>query len=79
MMFAFSRLWTVLKATLGIGLLVAGSLYSATILDRKGVNPFTAALAEPTTTASIKPAPTKLIFPSVEGPHGRQARGSSWD
>ena len=35
-MHAFTRLWKVLKATLGIGLLVAGALYSATIIDRKG-------------------------------------------
>jgi hypothetical protein len=53
---AFSRLWTGLKATLAIGLLAAGSLYSAKIVDRKGVNPFTAALVEPTTTGSIKPS-----------------------
>ena len=65
-MHAFSRLWTVLKATLGIGLLVAGSLYSATLIDRKGANPFAAALDEPTTTASIKPALTKHVFPSGE-------------
>ena len=66
MMFAFSRLWTVLKATLGIGLLIAGALYSAEIVDRRGANPFAAALIDPTTTASIKPAPTKHVFPSVE-------------
>lgn len=51
---AFSRLWTVLKATLAIGLLAAGSLYSANVVDRKGMNPFAAALVEPATTGSIK-------------------------
>jgi hypothetical protein len=54
-MSAFIRLWTVLKATIAIGLLAAVSLHSAKIVDRKGMNPFTAALAEPTTTGSIKP------------------------
>ena len=55
MLSALSRIWTVLKAALAIGLLAGGSLYSAQIVDRQGVNPFTAALAEPTTTGSIKP------------------------
>ena len=53
---AFSRFRTALKATLAIGLLAAGSLYAAQVVDRKGVNPFTAALAEPMTTGSIKPS-----------------------
>jgi hypothetical protein len=59
MLSAFSRLWTVLKAALAIGLLAAGSLYSAQIIDRRGVHPVTAALAEPTTTGSIKPSRAK--------------------
>ena len=57
MLLAFSRVWTVLKATLAIGLLAAGSLYSANLVDQKGLNPFAVALAEPTTTGSIKVAP----------------------
>jgi hypothetical protein len=51
---AFDRLWTVLKATLAIGLLAAGSLYSANVVDRQGLNSFTAALADPVTTGSLK-------------------------
>lgn len=51
---AFARLWTVLKATLAIALLAAVSLYSANVVDQKGLNPFAAALAEPTTTGSVK-------------------------
>lgn len=51
---AFSRLWTVLKATLAIGLLAAGSLYSANVVDQKGLNPVAAALIDPTTTGSVK-------------------------
>ena len=34
MFLAFSRIWTVLKATLAVGLLAVGSLYSAQIVDR---------------------------------------------
>lgn len=52
---AFGQLWTVLKASLAIGLLAAGSLYSANVVDRPGLNPFAAALNEPTTTGAIKP------------------------
>lgn len=52
---AAGRLWAVLKATLAIGLLAAKSLYPASIVDRKGLNPFAAALAEPLVTGSIKP------------------------
>lgn len=51
---AFRRLLTVLKATLGIGLLAAGSLYSANVVDRQGLNPFAAALTEPTTTGALR-------------------------
>ena len=51
---ALTRLWTVLKATLAIGLLAVGSLYSASIVDKQGLNPFAAALAEPTTTGSVR-------------------------
>ncbi len=51
---ALRRLWTVLKATLAISLLAAGSLYSANVVDRQGLNPFAAALAEPTITGAIK-------------------------
>ena len=54
MVFAFSPLWTILKATLAIALLAAGSLYSANVMDQRGLNPFAAALAEPVTTGSIK-------------------------
>jgi hypothetical protein len=52
---AFSRLWTVLKATLAIGLLVAGSVYSANVVDQKGLNLLAAASIEPTATGSITP------------------------
>ncbi|MHC2002028.1 hypothetical protein ACYQR9_16560 [Methylobacterium sp. CM6241] len=53
---ALVRLWTVLKATLAIGLLAASSLYSASVADRQGLNPFAAALTEPTTTTgAIRP------------------------
>ena len=58
-MFASSRLWAGLKATLAVGLLAAGSLYSASLVDRKGLNPFAAALAEPLATGSIKPVRAK--------------------
>ena len=51
---AFSRLWAILKAMLAVGLLAAGSLYSANVVDRKGLNPFAAALVEPATTGSVK-------------------------
>ncbi|GJD74101.1 MULTISPECIES: hypothetical protein [Methylobacterium] len=51
---AIDRLWTFLKATLAIGLLAAGSLYSANVMDRRGLNPFAAALVEPVTTGSVK-------------------------
>lgn len=51
---ALGRLWTVLKAAMAIGLLAAGSLYSANVVDQKGLNPFAAALTEPVTTGSIK-------------------------
>lgn len=54
MVFAFGPLWTILKATLAVGLLAAGSLYSANVMDQRGLNPFAAALAEPVATASIK-------------------------
>jgi hypothetical protein len=54
MYLAFSWFWTVLKAALAIGVFIGMSLYSAQIVDREGANPFTAALAEPTTTGSIK-------------------------
>lgn len=50
---AFRRLWMVLKSALAIGLLAAGSLYSANVVDRKGMNPFAATLVEPATTGSI--------------------------
>lgn len=53
---AFSRLWTVLKAALAIGLLAAGSLYSANVVDRQGLNPFAAALIDPATTGAIRPS-----------------------
>lgn len=56
---AFSRLWTVLKAAMAIGLLAAGSLYSANVVDQKGLNPFAAALVEPVTTGSVKPSQIK--------------------
>lgn len=52
---AFGRLWTVLKAALAIGLLAAGSLYSANIVDRRGLNPLAAALNEPAMTGTISP------------------------
>ena len=61
---ALDQLWTVLKATLAISLLAAGSLFSANAMDQLGLNPFTAALAEPTTTGSIKPSR------AVRVPHG---------
>ena len=51
---AFTRLWTVLKATLAIGFLAGGSLYSANVLDKQGLNLFAAALAEPMTTGSVR-------------------------
>lgn len=51
---AFDQLWTVLKATLAISLLAAGSLFSANVMDQQGLNPFSAALAEPTATASVR-------------------------
>ena len=51
---AFKRLWTVLKATMAIALLAAGSLYSANVVDKQGLNPFAAALMEPVTTGSVK-------------------------
>ena len=41
---AFDQLWTVLKATLAISLLAAGSLFSANVMDQQGLNPFSAAL-----------------------------------
>lgn len=53
---AFTRLRTVLKATLAIGFLAGGSLYSANVLDKQGLNPFAAAMAEPTITGSVKPS-----------------------
>jgi hypothetical protein len=53
---AFSRIWTVLKATVAIGLLAGLSLYSANVVDQRGLNPFAAALTEPTTTGTIKTA-----------------------
>lgn len=55
MLSAVSRFWTVLKAALAIGLLAVGSLYSASIVDKQGLNPFAAALTDPVTTGSIKP------------------------
>lgn len=54
MLTVFGRLWTALKATVAIGLLAGLSLYSANVVDQKGLNPFAAALTEPTTTGSIK-------------------------
>jgi hypothetical protein len=51
---AFNGFRTVLKTTLAIGLLAAGSLYSANVMDQRGLNPFAAALVEPTTTGSVK-------------------------
>ena len=39
MFLAFSRIWTVLKATLAVGLLAVGSLYSAQIVDRIADDP----------------------------------------
>jgi hypothetical protein len=51
---AFDRLWTVLKATLAISLLAAGSLFSANVMDQQGLNPFAAALVDPVTTGSLK-------------------------
>jgi hypothetical protein len=54
MLFALGRLWTVLKAALAIGLLAVGSLYSANVVDQKGLNPFAAALGEPVITGSIR-------------------------
>ncbi|KQP38376.1 hypothetical protein ASF49_05075 [Methylobacterium sp. Leaf104] len=56
---ALGRLATVLKATLAIGLLAALSLYSADIADRKGLNPFAAALAEPVSTGSVRAIPNR--------------------
>ncbi|KQO67997.1 hypothetical protein ASG51_10055 [Methylobacterium sp. Leaf465] len=56
---ATGRLWTVLKATLGIGLLAALSLYSASVVDQRGLNPFAAALAEPATTGTVKASLTR--------------------
>ncbi|MGU3359993.1 hypothetical protein ACLBWX_06625 [Methylobacterium sp. M6A4_1b] len=53
---AFSRLWITVKAILAVGLLAAGSLYSATIVDRKDQSTFASALVEPALTGSIKPA-----------------------
>jgi len=50
---ALGRLWTVLKAAMAIGLLAAGSLYSANVVDQKGLNPFAAALGEPATTGAV--------------------------
>jgi hypothetical protein len=49
-----SQLWSGLKATLAIGLLAAGSLYSAKLVDERGLNPFAAALGEPAVTGSIQ-------------------------
>jgi hypothetical protein len=51
---ALIRLWIGLKATLTIGLLAAGSLYSAKIVDERGLNLFAAALGEPAVTGSIQ-------------------------
>jgi len=51
---ALIRLWIGLKATLAIGLLAAGSLYSAKIVDERGLNPFAATLGEPAVTGSIQ-------------------------
>jgi hypothetical protein len=51
---AIGRLWTALKAILAIGLMAILSLHTAKIAERKGVNPFTAALVDPVTTGSIK-------------------------
>lgn len=56
---ALSQLWIGLKATLAIGLLAAGSLYSAKIVDERGVNPFVAALGEPVVTGSIQSGRTR--------------------
>jgi len=53
---AFNRIWTVLKATVAIGLLAGLSLYSANVVDQRGLNPFAAALTEPTMTGAIKTA-----------------------
>ncbi|WP_156653424.1 hypothetical protein [Methylobacterium sp. Leaf111] len=50
---AFNGFWTVLKTTLAIGLLAAGSLYSDNVMDQRGFNSFAAALVEPT-TGSLK-------------------------
>ncbi|WP_264048091.1 hypothetical protein [Methylobacterium flocculans] len=52
---ALRRLWITAKAILAVGLLATGSLYSANVVDRNGLNPFSAALAEPAVTGSIKP------------------------
>lgn len=56
---ALTRLWTGLKATLAIGLLAVGSLYSANALDKQGLNPFAAAMAEPTTTGALRKPPNR--------------------
>jgi hypothetical protein len=51
---AVSQAWTIVKATLAISLLAAGSLFSASVMDQQGLNPFAAALAGPMTTGSVR-------------------------
>ncbi|KQP31249.1 hypothetical protein ASF49_11840 [Methylobacterium sp. Leaf104] len=54
---ALDRLWITVKAILAIGLLAAGSLYSANIVDRKSQNTVESPPHEPALTGSIKPGP----------------------
>ena len=59
---ATGRLWTVLKATLGIGLLAALSLYSASVVDQRGLNPFAAALADAKVQENLGGAAPKKVI-----------------
>jgi hypothetical protein len=53
------RLWITVKTIVAVGLLAVGSLYSAAIVDRQGLNPFSVALAEPAVTGSFRRSPGK--------------------